>query len=311
MKTKETQIVTGAFGYSGGYIAKRLIEQGKIVKTLTNSPKRKHSLNNSVEALPLCFNDKSRLVTSLKGCDVLFNTYWVRFNHKRFVHSEAVENTLILFECAKIAKVRKIIHISITNPDKNSDLEYFSGKAILEDALVQSGMSYSILRPTVLFGKEDILINNIAWCLRKLPVFGIFGDGNYKLQPIYVDDLAELAVAKSEEKGNSILDAIGPETFTFRELVEIMNRELGLHKKIIPVSPITGFLASKLLGLITKDELVTWPEIEGLMRNLLFTNSKPTGKTHFTQWVKENAPNLGRRYANEVKRRDNRLKEYL
>src|SRR5262249_479008 len=147
---------------------------------------------------------------------VLINTYWVRFDHTRFTHAEAVANTKILFQSAKTAGVRRIVHVSITNPDINSDLPYFRGKAELEVALEQLGVSHCILRPTVLFGKEDVLINNIAWSLRHFPIFGVFGAGNYKLQPIYVDDLASAVVEQIAKNTNEVINAIGPETFIYR-----------------------------------------------------------------------------------------------
>ncbi len=194
--------VTGAFGYSGKYIAKRLLDKGHEVITLTNSMARANPFGEKViKAYPFNFDKPAELAASLRGVSVLYNTYWVRFNHKLFRHTDAVKNTLVLFDAAKAAGVERIVHISITNPSEDSPLEYFSGKAQLEKALIDSGISYAILRPTVLFGKEDILINNIAWSLRHLPVFGVFGDGQYRLQPIYVDDLAELAVRYGKPEG--------------------------------------------------------------------------------------------------------------
>src|SRR5690348_53071 len=186
--------VTGAFGYSGRYIARRLLEAGHSVITLTNSPHRANPFGEQVRAFPFHFDQPSRLRDSLQGIDVLINTYWVRFDYPGFTHAQAVANTRILFQTAKAAGVRRVVHVSITNPDLHSDLPYFRGKAELELALRESGLSYCILRPTVLFGKEDVLINNIAWFLRHLPAVGVFGAGEYKLQPIYVDDLAAAAV---------------------------------------------------------------------------------------------------------------------
>jgi uncharacterized protein YbjT (DUF2867 family) len=217
---QELHVVTGAFGYSGKYIARRLLECGYQVRTLTHSLHRANPFAGRVEAHPFHFDTPDRLVESLKGATVLYNTYWVRFNYRDFKHSVAVQNTLKLFEAARRAGVGRIVHVSITNPTEDSPLEYFSGKARLERALIESGLCYSILRPTVLFGKEDILINNIAWMLRRLPVFGVFGSGQYRLQPIYVDDLAKLAVEQGQETANNIINAIGPETFTYRELVQ-------------------------------------------------------------------------------------------
>ena len=132
---------------------------------------------------------------------MLYNTYWVRFNYGSFSHAAAVENTLALFAAARQAGVGRVVHLSIANPSEDSPLEYFRCKARLERALRESGLSYAILRPTVLFGGQDILINNIAWMLRRLPVLGVFGDGRYRLQPIYVDDLAAWPSSKGRPPG--------------------------------------------------------------------------------------------------------------
>ena len=189
--------VTGAYGYSGQYMARRLLDQGHEVLTLTDSTRRSNPFGEKVKAQPFNFSNPALLEQTLRGVDVLINNYWVRFDlPPLFTHAAAVLHAKTLFGAAKRAGVARIVHISITNPDRNSDLPYFSGKAEMEDQLRSMGLSHCILRPTVLFGKEDILINNIAWCLRYLPVFGIFGDGQYRLQPIYVDDLAEAAVPK-------------------------------------------------------------------------------------------------------------------
>src|SRR5450759_2085386 len=225
--------VTGAFGYSGRYITGRLLEAGHSVITLTNSVKRNNPFGEKLRAFPFQFGDPARLTESLRGTDVLINTYWVRFNHRLFTHNEAVANTKVMFQAAKKAGVRRIVHVSITKPDIHSDLPYFSGKAELESVLTSLGVSYCILRPTVLFGKEDVLINNIAWSLRHLPAFGVFGAGEYKLQPIYVDDLASAAVEKADGDRNEIVNAIGPETFTYRELVETVKRSLGLKRPVV------------------------------------------------------------------------------
>ncbi|MGA2555985.1 MAG: NAD-dependent epimerase/dehydratase family protein, partial [Verrucomicrobiota bacterium] len=257
--------VTGAFGYSGRYIASRLLQAGHTVITLTNSLNRPSPFGQKVPALPMQFEQPGRLAESLRGADVLINTYWVRFDHRLFSHSQAVANTKILFQAAKDAAVRRIVHVSITNPDLRSDLSYFRGKAELESALASLGLSYCILRPAVLFGKEDVLINNIAWSLRHFPVFGLFGNGQYKLQPIYVDDLASAAVEKAAGDRNEIVNAIGPETFTYRELVQTVMWSLGIKRLILGVPPEVGYWSCRLVGLLVRDVVITRPEIRGLM----------------------------------------------
>jgi len=309
--TKQTHVVTGAFGYSGKYITSMLLDKGINVKTITNSVNRFNPFGKKVEAFPFNFDHKQKLIETLRGVDVLYNTYWVRFNHKLFKHADAVANTIILFEAAKEAGVKKIVHVSITNPDKNSHLEYFSGKGVLEEALINLGISYSILRPTVIFGKEDILINNIAWMIRKFPFFGVFGKGEYRLQPIYVEDLAELAISEGQSMENKIIDAIGPETFTYRELVAKIAELIGKKRKIISLSHGMGYFLGWIVSKIVGDVLITKEEIDGLTADLLYTESKPAGKTKLTDWIKENSNSLGKVYANELKRRKDRERDYL
>jgi uncharacterized protein YbjT (DUF2867 family) len=183
-------------------------------------------------------------------------------------------------------------------------------KARLERALRESGLSYAILRPAVLFGRGDILVNNIAWVLRRLPVFGVFGDGQYRLQPIYVDDLAELAIEHGRQSGNTTIDAIGPETFTYRDLVRQIGAILGKPRPIVSVPPSIGYVAGWLLGHLMRDVVITREEIAGLMQGLLATDSPPAGHTRLTDWARENADTLGRKYASELARRRDRRTAY-
>ena len=274
-----------AVGYSGRYIAKRLLAAGHSVITLTNSFKRENPFNGKVRAFPFHFDQPARLRESLQGVDVLINTYWVRFDHRQFTHGEAVTNTKILFQAAKEASVRRIVHVSITNPDSDSDLPYFRGKAELELALQQLGVSHCILRPTVLFGKEDVLINNIAWSLRHLPVFGVFGAGDYKLQPIHVEDLAVAALQQAVSVGNDVVNAIGPETFTYLELAKTIRRTLGLKRPIIHVHPELVYWSCRIIGLLMRDVVITREEIRGLMEGRLYVDAPPLGTTKLTAWI--------------------------
>jgi uncharacterized protein YbjT (DUF2867 family) len=303
-------VVTGAFGYSGRYIAARLLDAGVRVRTITNSTERASPLQGRIEAHPFHFDQPDQLASSLRGASVLYNTYWVRFNARDFRHSLAVQNTLTLFRAAKEAGVGRVIHVSITNPSEESPLEYFRGKAVLERALQESGMSYAILRPAVLFGAEDILINNVAWLLRRFPVFGVFGSGEYRLQPIYVDDFAGLAVAQGRARENAVIDAIGPETFTYRELVRTIGNAIGKPRPIVSVPPMLGYALGSLLGALVGDVIITRAEIEGLMADLLYVSAPPAGSTKLSEWARAHSSTLGARYSSELARRRNRKREY-
>jgi NADH dehydrogenase len=310
MAERKLHIVTGAFGYSGRYIARRLLDAGRRVGTLTASPNRASPFGDRVEVHPLTFDDPARLAESLRGTAVLYNTYWVRFNARGFTFAQALRNTQTLFDAAKTADVGRVVHVSITHPAEDSPFEYFRGKAACERALRESGLPHSILRPAALFGGEGILMNNIAWGLRRFPVYAIFGNGQYRLRPIHVDDLAALAVAEGGQTGSRTLDAVGPESFTYRNLVRTIGDAIGKPRPLLRVPKTLGYVGGWLTGKMMGDVLLTWQEIGALMAGLLYTDSPPTGPTRLTDWLRENAATLGLRYMSELARRRNRTAAY-
>jgi NADH dehydrogenase len=294
--------VTGAFSYSGKYITRHLLARGEQVITLTNHPNRPDPFEGRVRAFPLDFADASSLTSSLRGADALVNTYWIRFDQGANTQPEAVTNTRRLVDAAAAAGVKRIVHISITNPSADSRLPYFWGKAANEKAVTDSGMAYAILRPTVLFGAEDILINNIAWLLRRFPCFALPGDGSYRLQPVFVDDLAALAAQAVFERGDSVRDAVGPDVFSFREMVELIGDKVGARRPLISVPPRLALTAAQALSLFVRDVMLTPEEVDGLMAGLLVSKEPPVCKTRLGDWLEENKASVGVRYASELKR---------
>jgi uncharacterized protein YbjT (DUF2867 family) len=299
---QELDVVTGAFGYTGKYITQRLLDAGRRVRTITGHPKRANGFGNQVEIASMDFSDRAGLVRSLRGASVLYNTYWVRFNHGRATFADAVANSRALIQAAREAGIRKIVHLSIANPSLDSHLAYYSGKASVEKAIVDSGLSYAILRPTVIFGIEDILINNIAWFARHFPVFAIPGSGRYELQPIFVEDLAELAIDCAGQENNLLLDAVGPEIFAFEDLVRQIAVAVGAKPKFIHMSPRTALQLLRFVGPIIGDVILTREEIEGLMADLLVSKQPATGQTRFSEWLSRNGTVLGFKYASELQR---------
>jgi uncharacterized protein YbjT (DUF2867 family) len=293
--------VTGAFSYSGKYITKRLLERGEEVITLTGHPNRPDPFNGRVKAYPLDF-DEASMTRSLKGVEVLVNTYWVRFDKDQNTQPRAVENTRKLINSAKVAGVRRMVHISITNPSAESHLPYFWGKAANEKAVIDSGMSYAILRPTVLVGDEDILINNIAYLLRRFPFFLLPGNGSYKLQPVHVDDVAALAVEAVCRQDDYIIDAVGPDIFSFREMVQLIGGKIGARRPMIPFPPRLTLLAAQFISLFVKDVVLTPEEVDGLMAGLLVSKDAPLGRTRLADWLEANKSRVGADYASELRR---------
>ena len=302
-----THVVTGASGYTGRYITRRLLDGGAEVRSLTGHPDRPSPFDCRVEMHPYSFDDPDALASSLEGAETLFNTYWIRFARGELTHDRAVENLRRLFDAAKAAGVRRIVHISITNATEDSPLPYFRGKALAERALRESGLSYAILRPTLIFGREDILLNNIAWLLRTFPVHPIAGSGEYRVQPISVDDLADIAISLASESGNVEIDAVGPEVFTYEEMVRLVKEKIGASAWLVHVGNSAAMLGARLMGLLVRDVVLTRDEIEGLTADLLVSKSgePPPGTTRLSEWLDDNARLLGNEYASELERHYN------
>jgi uncharacterized protein YbjT (DUF2867 family) len=295
-------VVTGAFSFTGRFIARRLMAQERRIKTLTNHPRRTGTEDIKAEVAPLQFTDREALVESMRGGEVLYNTYWVRFRRGRANFGEAVANTRILLGAARDAGVRKVVHISVSNPSEESDLDYYAGKARTEKVVRESGLAWAIVRPTLIFGSGDILINNIAWILRRLPVFGIAGRGDYELQPVAGEDVAEIATWAGEQIDNVTVDAAGPETIAYTELVESIAIAVGRHPRFIYMSPRSAIRAARLIGRLVNDVMLNRPELDGLMQGLLVSHERPRGTRRLDNWLLTSAETLGRDYASELDR---------
>jgi NADH dehydrogenase len=294
-------VVTGAFSYSGASIARALLHSGRQVRTLTGHPDRAPA-GSVIDVHPLDFDDHLGLVASLSGAATLYNTYWVRFPHGTLDHERAVANSRALFHAAKRAGVRRIVHVSITHPSSTSPYPYFRGKALVERALAECDVSYAIVRPAILFGGDGVLLNNIAWLLRRLPVFAVGGSGDYRIRAIHVDDLARLCLAKAAETDDSVTDAVGPERPTFNELVGQIKEVVGSRARVVHVPGAAMPILARALGLILHDVLLTTEEFRAMAAGLADTDGPATGTTAVSAWLAGHGETLGLEYANELVR---------
>ena len=302
MPHPDTAVVTGAFSYTGRYVSQRLLDDGVRVKTLTGHPNRRDPFGGRVEAAPLDFSDPDGLYRSMQGAGILYNTYWVRFERGRTTFDRAVENSSVLFEAAAKVGINRIVHISVSNASSGSSLPYFRGKGQVEESLKGLGVPYAIIRPTLTFGAGDLLMNNMAWALRRFPFFPIYGSGDYPVQPIYAGDLADQAVAAASQAGNSVSDAAGPETLSFEALLRLIASSMGVPCRLVHTPPSLGLTLTRLVGLMMRDVVLTRDEVDGLMAGLLTSDAAPTGTTALSSWLEDNSHHLGRRYASELSR---------
>jgi uncharacterized protein YbjT (DUF2867 family) len=295
----EFDVVTGALSYTGSYIAERLVQEGKMVRTLTRRPRPEQG-SSRIEVVPYRW-ESDALVRALEGAGTLYNTYWIRLARGQTSFEEAVRNSRLLFDSAKRAGVQRIVHVSITKADQAPYLSYFAGKAEVEASLKESGVSYAVVRPTVVYGREDVLINNIAWLLRRVPIV-IAGSGDYRVRPVHVDDVSRICVEAARSTEDFTIDAVGPETMTFEEMVQRIRSAVG-SKSIIIHSPRWVLLTiARFLGIILRDELMSAAELRGLMDELVATDGPATGEVSFLEWIHKNHETLGRAYMSEMKR---------
>jgi uncharacterized protein YbjT (DUF2867 family) len=300
--SRQLDVVTGAFSYSGAAIARELLQRGHGVRTLTGHPERAEP-GSPIDCRPLDFDSVAELTASMAGAHTLYNTYWVRFAHGTVNHELAVANSKVLFAAASAAGVQRIVHVSITNPSLTSADSYFRGKAQVEQALADCGVAYAVARPAVLFGGDGVLVNNIAWLLRRLPVFAIGGGGDYRLRPIHVDDLARLCADLGGSADPAVtVDAVGPQSPTFRQLVAEIRDAIGSRSVIVPVPGALIPAMAALLNLALRDTLLTADEYASMAAGRADSAGPATGNVAFTEWVHAHGDELGRRYANELDR---------
>ena len=261
--------VTGAFSYTGSVIARELLARDRSVRTLTRSPAPPgHALAGAVRVAPLDLDDEAGLVRALDGTEVLYNTFWIRFPRGGSTFEWAVAASARLFRAAAAAGVERIVHISVT-------------------------------RPSLVFGgRQEILVNNIAWFVRRAPVFAV-PRRTCRVQPVHVDDVARIAI---EETAPGVVDAVGPETFTYRGLVEQIGRAVGARARIVPLPEPAVVALSRAAGAALHDTVVTAEELGALTASLLTSDAPAKGTARFSEWLARQGDWLGCEYHSELDR---------
>jgi nucleoside-diphosphate-sugar epimerase len=164
------------------------------------------------------------------------------------------------------------------------------------------GIEWAIVRPTLTYGPNDILINNLAWALRRFPIYGIPGFGHYSVQPVHVDDVARICVEAAAGPSGVVLDAAGPETMTYRELVDRVRSAVQSRSLVVPMASALVYAAARVLGLLVHDVVLTRDEIRELTSSLLTSHEPPRGAIRLSEWLPANAATLGRHWSSELAR---------
>lgn len=297
-------LVTGAFGNTGARIAALLLDQGRRARTLTNRGPQGPAASR-IEAEPFRFDAPDQLAAAFAGVTTFYNTYWMRTGDASG-YQTAVERSRSLIEAAAGAGVERIVHLSVAHPSLDSPYPYFRAKARVEEVLDACGVPAAIVRPALIFGGEAPLLNNLAWILRRAPVFGVAGDGSYLVRPVHVDDVARLCVEAAARRTREIADAVGPERLTFLSLVTLVRDAVGGRARIVRMPPRLVLAASKALGVVMRDDLLTRDELFSTMEGLADTDGPATGVIELRAWLERHASELGQRDVHEHRARGTR-----
>ncbi len=296
-------LITGASGYIGGAIAERMHVEAEL-RSLTSHP-GKNRFGDRVRLFPYAFDRPAQMADAFRGADVFVNTYYVRFNYGTVTFERAVDATRDLISLAHEAGVRKLVHVSVSNAREGSELPYYHNKGRIERLVRESGLDYTILQPAIVVGRGDILVNNIAYFLRRLPVFAMFGKGECRVQPMTLSAFADVAVeAIDGGHSNTTLPVAGPRDWTFIDMVQAIRTAVRSRALIVRAPSVVALVGLKAAGLLLGDVVLTNDEIKGLTREYLWAEQPLRRGEDFAQWLHQPAvaSDLGQHYASELAR---------
>jgi NADH dehydrogenase len=302
MAVTRLDALTGAFGFTGRALAERLLADGRELVTLSRRSGDGDPLRERLRVEPFDSDRPDRLVAALTGVDTLFNTFWIRFPRGAMTYERAVAQSAVLVAAARDAGVRRIVHVSVVNAAPDGPTPYVRAKGALEAIVRSSGLEWLIVRPTLTYGPGDILINNLAWALRRLPVYGLPGLGHYTVQPVHVDDVARICAEAASMDAGQTIDAAGPEILRYRDLVSMVREAIGSRSVVVPMPPALVLAAARLLGPVVRDVVLTRDEVRELTSSFLTSIQPARGTTRISDWLPANAASLGRAWASELDR---------
>jgi uncharacterized protein YbjT (DUF2867 family) len=294
--------ITGAFGFTGRALTTRLLDAGHDVITFTRRSGVGDPLARRLSVRPFDVSRPAELAAAMADVETLYNTHWLRFPRDGSTFEGAVARSAALLAAAREAGVRRVVQVSVVNAAANAETPYVRAKAALEAIVRSSGLEWVIVRPTLTYGPGDILINNLAWALRRLPVYGLPGLGRYTVQPVHVEDVARICLEAGVGDGGRTLDAAGPETLEYRALVDLVRSAIGSRSIVVPMPHVVVLAVARTLGMVVRDVVLTRDEIRELTSSLLTSHEPPLGTIHISDWVPANAALLGRRWSSELGR---------
>jgi len=258
-------LITGATGYIGRHLVSRLVAQGERPRCLVRNIKQASSIlpAGTLEFVQGDTTSPASLETAVQGVDTIVHAAFITADHKQSVGNHYqetnVQGTANLVEAAKKAGVKRIIVISGlgTKPDKPGS--YMQGRYLAEKMVKESGLDWTIIQPSVLFGKDAPFIKGLTDLIRTAPVVPLIGGGKVMFQPIYVEDVVTVIIKvlqEPERTKNKTYTIGGPAYYSFTQVIDALLQ--AMHKKRIKVptpTPLVGIGAAVMEAVLPKPPL--------------------------------------------------------
>ena len=234
--------VFGGSGFIGRNLIRRLAAQGWLIAAAERDPVRAEFLRpmgGVGQIVPIGVNilDETAVARAVAGADVVVNLVGILYESDKYtfdaVHRAGAERIARL---ARVAGVRRVVHVSALGADVRSPALYARTKAAGEAAMRAAFPETTILRPSIVFGPEDQFFNRFAGMARLSPVLPLIGGGETKFQPVYVGDVADAAAKLlADERASGVWELGGPRVYTFKELMQLVLRETGRRRLLLPL----------------------------------------------------------------------------
>ena len=284
MKQKIATIF-GASGFIGRHLIRRLTKKDFRIIAATRSPYLHGYLKplgnpGQIDLEKVNISDEENLGTLVKNSDVVINLIGILHETKKqkFEDIHAKFPDLLSKLCNKL-NIEKLVHVSALGINETVGSQYMQSKLKGEKNILNNFNHSVILRPSIIFGPEDKFFNQFASLAEFFPALPLIGRGLTYFQPIYVGDVAKsiMAVLEKEKINNNIYELGGPQTFTFKELMEILLKQIKKKRFLVPIPFSFAKFQAKILQLLPKP-LLTTDQVEMLKYDNIVTNKYPTLK---------------------------------
>ena len=284
MKQKIATIF-GASGFIGRHLIRSLTEKDFRIIAATRSPYLYGYLKplgnpGQIDLEKVNLFEEENLRTLIKNSDVVINLVGILYeNKKQKFENIHVKFPSLLTKLCNEQNIKKLVHISALGINETANSQYMQSKLKGEKNILNNFNRSVILRPSIIFGPEDKFFNQFATLAEFFPALPLIGGGLTYFQPIYVGDVVKsiVTILEKEEINKNIYELGGPQTFTFKELMEILLKQIKKKRFLVPIPFSFAKFQAKILQLLPKP-LLTTDQVEMLKYDNIVTNKYPTLK---------------------------------